>query len=148
MWERLLASRAPQTQANNPDTSDMIVEKADEKLADKDYDGDGKLETPEEEYKGSVDKAIKRASGDEEDEDQLDKKDTHDESVDHYIEQTLKDVAALGRERWFRNTWRRERALLEACATGEQTHQLFEHWTPDDFWRALIGVEREFYGLN
>jgi hypothetical protein len=31
----------------------------EKKLAAKDYDGDGKLETPEKEYKGSVDKAIK-----------------------------------------------------------------------------------------
>lgn len=31
------------------------------KLAKKDYDGDGKLETPEQEYKGSKDKAIKKA---------------------------------------------------------------------------------------
>ena len=32
-----------------------------EKKADKDYDGDGKCETPEAEYKGSKDKAIKKA---------------------------------------------------------------------------------------
>lgn len=31
------------------------------KLADKDYDKDGKVETPEQEYKGSKDKAIKKA---------------------------------------------------------------------------------------
>lgn len=31
------------------------------KLAKKDYDKDGKLETPEEEYKGSKDRAIKHA---------------------------------------------------------------------------------------
>ena len=31
-----------------------------EKKADKDYDGDGKCETPEAEYKGSKDKAIKK----------------------------------------------------------------------------------------
>jgi len=32
-----------------------------EKKADKDYDGDGKIESPEDEYKGSRDKAIKKA---------------------------------------------------------------------------------------
>jgi hypothetical protein len=35
-----------------------------EKKADKDYDGDGKVETGEEEYKGSKDKAIKKAMSD------------------------------------------------------------------------------------
>lgn len=34
----------------------------------KDYDGDGKIESPEDEYKGSKDKAIKKAMGKDEDE--------------------------------------------------------------------------------
>lgn len=34
-----------------------------EKKAHKDYDGDGKIESPEDEYKGSKDKAIKKAMG-------------------------------------------------------------------------------------
>ena len=34
-----------------------------EKMAKKDYDGDGKIETGTQEYKGSVDKAIKKAMG-------------------------------------------------------------------------------------
>jgi len=33
------------------------------KKAKKDYDGDGKLESPEEEYKGVKDNAIKHATG-------------------------------------------------------------------------------------
>ena len=37
-----------------------LIEK---KLAKKDYDGDGKLETPDQEWKGSRDKAIKKAVG-------------------------------------------------------------------------------------
>lgn len=35
--------------------------KGTKKLARKDYDEDGKLESPEQEYKGSKDKAIKKA---------------------------------------------------------------------------------------
>lgn len=38
-----------------------MVEGAKKDVAKQDYDGDGEVETPEEEYKGSVDKAIKRA---------------------------------------------------------------------------------------
>jgi hypothetical protein len=38
-----------------------IVEEA--KKAKKDYDGDGRVESPEDEYKGSKDKAIKMAKG-------------------------------------------------------------------------------------
>jgi hypothetical protein len=37
----------------------MVAEARAKKLADKDYDRDNKLESPEEEYKGSVDRAIK-----------------------------------------------------------------------------------------
>jgi hypothetical protein len=33
------------------------------KIAKKDYDGDGKIESPEQEYKGSKDKAIKSKKG-------------------------------------------------------------------------------------
>ena len=36
------------------------------KLAKKDYDKDGELETPEQEYKGSKDKAIKKAKSEDE----------------------------------------------------------------------------------
>jgi len=40
-----------------------VQEAKKEKLADKDYDGDGKRETPSQEYKGSKDKAIKKSMG-------------------------------------------------------------------------------------
>ena len=36
---------------------------AEKKLSDKDYDGDGRIESPEKEYKDSKDKAIKKAMG-------------------------------------------------------------------------------------
>jgi hypothetical protein len=38
------------------------AKKKAKKLADKDYDNDGEIESPEKEYKGSVDKAIKQAT--------------------------------------------------------------------------------------
>lgn len=38
-----------------------MVEGAKKQIAKRDYDKDGKIETPEKEYKGSVDKAIKQA---------------------------------------------------------------------------------------
>lgn len=41
----------------------MVAEARAKKKAKKDYDGDGKIESPEEEYKGSRDKAIKQAIG-------------------------------------------------------------------------------------
>ena len=46
----------------NTEKMNPPVEEA-KKLADKDYDGDGKKETPAQEYKGSKDKAIKKAMG-------------------------------------------------------------------------------------
>jgi hypothetical protein len=39
------------------------IEEAEKKKAKKDYDKDGKVESPEEEYKGSKDRAIKKATG-------------------------------------------------------------------------------------
>lgn len=47
--------------------SDALLEAFNQvQLSEQDYDGDGKKESPEEEYKGSVDKAIKKAKGEEE----------------------------------------------------------------------------------
>ena len=43
------------------DFVDLNYDRLDEKKASKDYDGDGKIESGEEEYKGSKDKAIKAA---------------------------------------------------------------------------------------
>lgn len=54
------------------------------KLADKDYDRDGKLETPEQEYKGSKDKAIKKAKS--EDEENL------KESFNKYVNDILRRI--------------------------------------------------------
>ena len=47
---------------NNPNISSVEMTSAgDEKKADKDYDGDGKVESGTDEYMGSRDKAIKKA---------------------------------------------------------------------------------------
>jgi len=167
MWERLMASREPRVEANTTESepaaepvaapvTDLIHEK---KLADKDYNENGKLEDPETEYKGAVDNAIQRskrvASETDKDDDDLDQSEeepaneqvTHD--VDTYIRNTVQDFQQMGRERWFRNCWRRDRAILEACATGtNQQPAPFNSWSGDDYWRALVGVEREFYGLS
>ena len=45
---------------------DMKMPEMKEKKADKDYDGDGKVESGTDEYMGSRDKAIKKAMGKEE----------------------------------------------------------------------------------
>jgi hypothetical protein len=47
-------------QASKELQKELIAEK---KLSDKDYDGDGRIESPEKEYKDSKDKAIKKAMG-------------------------------------------------------------------------------------
>lgn len=44
---------------------DKFIELEEDKLSNRDYDGDGELESPEAEYKGSRDKAIKKALHDE-----------------------------------------------------------------------------------
>ena len=46
---------------NNPNISSVEMTKGEGKKADKDYDGDGKIESGTDEYMGSRDKAIKKA---------------------------------------------------------------------------------------
>jgi IMP dehydrogenase/GMP reductase len=55
------------------------------KLAKKDFDGDGKVETPEEEFKGSKDKAIKKAKQE---------KDLR-ESFNEYVNEILRKVLSV-----------------------------------------------------
>ena len=55
-------SSVEMTQYGEPTRSAGVISKADaSKKAKKDYDGDGKVESPTAEYKGSKDKAIKKA---------------------------------------------------------------------------------------
>jgi len=65
------------------------------KTAIKDYDGDGKIESPEEEYKGSVDKAIKSkkaAKGEEQEE--CSKKQQMDESMHYHTDDSYPETHA------------------------------------------------------
>ena len=64
-------------------------EKANEDmLAKKDYDGDGKKESPKDEYMGSKDKAIKKA---------MDKKDLDEETHGQYLAQKEKEAEQSGK---------------------------------------------------
>ena len=64
-------------------------EKANEDmLSKKDYDGDGKKESPKDEYMGSKDKAIKKA---------MDKKDLDEETHGQYLAQKEKEAEQSGK---------------------------------------------------
>ena len=64
-------------------------EKANEDmLAKKDYDGDGKKESPKDEYMGSKDKAIKKS---------MDKKDLDEETHGQYLAQKEKEAQSSGK---------------------------------------------------
>jgi hypothetical protein len=64
-------------------------EKANEDmLSKKDYDGDGEKESPRDEYKGSKDKAIKKA---------MDKKDLDEETHGQYLAQKEKEAQSSGK---------------------------------------------------
>ena len=54
---------------------DQYEQELQEKKADKDYDGDGKVESSKDEYFGSKDKAIKKAMGKDDKDDKKSKKD-------------------------------------------------------------------------
>jgi len=56
--------------------------------ARKDFDGDGKLETPEKEFKGSRDKAIKKAKG-------AKAKSKLKESFDNFIKNILENILLI-----------------------------------------------------
>lgn len=63
--------------------------------AEKDYDQDGEIETPEQEYKGSKDKAIKKAKGEEAEKKQDENSETIKESFNSYVKAVLKNVFKL-----------------------------------------------------
>ena len=69
------------------------------KKAAKDYDGDGKVESSEEEYKGSRDKAIKKAKAKEEQEETKAKPDFADIDKDGDKEETAKKAAKEAKEK-------------------------------------------------
>lgn len=146
MWERLMQHRvSPETTEQPTDTELVTEDKAASgdkpDYIDVDDDGD-----KHESMKDAIKDKEENKDSELEQSDDADK--SHNESVDYYIEQTLKDCQALGRERWFRNNWRRDRALLESMATGDHAPtEPFESWSQEDFWRALVGVEQQFYGL-
>ena len=74
-------SRLAQLFAEDKANEDMI--------AKKDYDGDGKKESPKDEYMGSKDKAIKKA---------MDKKDLDEESHGQYLAQKEKEAQSSGKK--------------------------------------------------
>lgn len=69
-----------------------LREESKGEMADKDYDGDGEIESKHNEYKGSKDKAIKKAIGKKEDENS---EDTIKESFNAFVKATLKRVFNL-----------------------------------------------------
>ena len=64
-----------------------------EKKADKDYDGDGKIESPEDEYKGSKDKAIKKAMDKKTNESVSELSDSLRAKLSTFMEETVEEVS-------------------------------------------------------
>jgi hypothetical protein len=74
----------------NSEKMKKLKESAEQK-AKKDFDGDGEVETPEQEFKGSRDKAIKKAMGEHDKEDE-NSEDTIKESFNAFVKATLRKV--------------------------------------------------------
>lgn len=143
MWQQFVESR--QTDTN--DATQVIEEKAKPDFLDADGDGDKK----EPMKKALKDKESKDSGGSDhnsDDDKPVDEDKALNEHVTRYVEQSLADAKSLGRQRWFREYWTRDRALLESLATDPRPHDGFPGWSSEDFWAALVGVEREFYGLS
>lgn len=143
MWQQFVESR--QTDTN--DATQVIEEKAKPDFLDADGDGDKK----EPMKKALKDKESKDSGGSDhnsDDDKPVDEDKALNEHVTRYVEQSLSDAKSLGRQRWFREYWTRDRALLESLATDPRPHDGFPGWSSEDFWAALVGVEREFYGLS
>ena len=66
--EEIVDSEEDLFEVNDENLLETITKILNEEESDKDYDGDGKKESPEAEYKGSRDKAIKKSMSKEEDE--------------------------------------------------------------------------------
>lgn len=69
-----------------------LREETESEKADKDYDGDGEVESKKDEYFGSKDKAIKKAMGKKEDENS---EETIKESFHAFVKATLRKVFSL-----------------------------------------------------
>ena len=71
-----------------------LREGSESEVADKDYDGDGEVESKKDEYMGSKDKAIKKAMGkkDEEKKEDENSEETIKESFNAFVKNTLKRV--------------------------------------------------------
>jgi IS5 family transposase len=74
-----------------------LREGSESEMADKDYDGDKKVESKKDEYMGSKDKAIKKAMGkkDEDKKEDENSEETIKESFNNFVKATLKKVFSL-----------------------------------------------------
>lgn len=147
MWQQFVESR--QTDTN--DATQVIEEKAkpDEKPDFLDVNNNGdKKESMKEALKDKKNNDSGESDNKSDDDKPVDEDKALNEHVTRYVEQSLSDAKSLGRQRWFREYWTRDRALLESLATDPRPHDGFPGWSSEDFWAALVGVEREFYGLS
>jgi hypothetical protein len=105
-------------------------EKANEDmLSKKDYDGDGKKESPKDEYMGSKDKAIKKA---------MDKKDLDEETHGQYLAQKEKEAEQSGKKSFqaFKQTHPVDgKPGVEEAEEEETEESLEEGW--DDMLKAV-----------
>ena len=123
--EAVLQRYAESTGIPLDNLKNMVAEakakKKAKKLANKDYDGDNKLESPEEEYKGSVDKAIKQATNED-----LDL--GHQDNEPHMIKGELYQIAKQATELY--------KIINSVDNMGEVD---FPHW-----WQAKIVLAKNY----
>jgi hypothetical protein len=139
----------------------MVAEAKAKKKAKKDYDGDGKIESSEEEYKGSRDKAIKQAIGEDIDL-------GHQDNEPHMIKGELYQIAKQATELYkiinsvdnmgevdFPHWWQSKIILAKnylegakdylesALATGNEEGELAENETPEEAKARTLELQAE-----
>lgn len=100
-----------------------------EKKADKDYDGDGEVESSEDEYRGSKDKAIKKAMNKEASDPKED-----DENEDKEVQEEMDNLefSAIGRENPEQMVFNAVLSWMRADTEGLTTPEDYEGYSMSD----------------
>ena len=106
---------------NNPNISSVEMTAGGEKKADKDYDGDGKVESGTDEYMGSRDKAIKKAMSSKKEELEV-----HETLMSKTLDKMEEDKKPLPKTKMFRKAGNLGREVVSPSVTDDQRQKAYD----------------------
>ena len=106
---------------NNPNISSVEMTAGGEKKADKDYDGDGNVESGTDEYMGSRDKAIKKAMSSKKEELEV-----HETLMSKTLDKMEEDKKPLPKTKMFRKAGNLGREVVSPSVTDDQRQKAYD----------------------